>query len=167
MMRATLLAIAVLLVACGEHGSSLCPTGQACCRTSADCGQRFEQCFAPGEDVGCGACQIPPSQCTQDTECTAMGPTFICATVQCACNGEMACVAGCADSAACGEGLMCGADHRCVALACSAASPCPANFDCASGACARRPCSEDGVCDGVCVEGRCFETFGFCSAPPA
>src|SRR5262245_1129690 len=86
---------AAWLAGCGEHGSSLCTTGQECCRSREDCAQSFEQCFAPGADVGCGACQIPPTTCLQDTECTAQGPEFICATVRCACNGEMACIAGC------------------------------------------------------------------------
>jgi len=166
-MRIWCTIVIAALAACAEHGESACPAGQQCCRSSDDCAQSFEACFAPGEDIGCGACSTPTNPCQQDTECTAQGPTFICATPRCSCNGELDCIAGCADDAACGEGLTCGADHRCVALACSAASPCPANFDCESTGCVRRSCSTDGVCDGVCVEGRCFETFGFCSAPPA
>jgi len=166
-MRLSLLAIAVLMAACNEHGTMLCPVGEDCCRSSDDCSQQFEQCFAPGEDVGCGACQIPPVTCQQDTECTSNGPTFICAAARCSCNGEMTCIAGCADDTACGEGLMCAANHRCVARACSEASPCPADFDCATGACIRRTCTSDGPCDGVCVNGQCFATFGFCSPLPA
>jgi hypothetical protein len=168
-MRTSVLVVIALAGGCSEHGSSSSCSGQGCCRSSADCEQSFEMCFAPGQDIGCGACMIPSVTCQQDTECTAQGANFICTVAPCTCDASTkSCVAGCAGDAGCGEGLACGPDHRCAPRACSAASPCPTNFDCGtSGGCVRRTCTTDATCDGACVNGSCFATFGFCSAPPA
>src|SRR5262249_49188315 len=81
-MRILALAFAIAALGCNEHGSTPC-TGQNCCHTSADCKQTFEQCFEPGADIGCGACQIPPTTCQVDTECATQGPTAICSVARC------------------------------------------------------------------------------------
>jgi len=128
---------------------------------------QFEQCFAPGEDIGCGACSIPPSTCQVDAECTAMGSAFICAVARCTCNTDKSCIAGCLDDSGCGEGLTCGLEHRCVPSACSDASGCPIDFDCTSNGCIRRRCTSDDVCQGACVKGQCYPTLGFCSSLPS
>src|SRR5689334_8826863 len=132
-MRMLVIALATLGLACSEHGSSDTCSGQACCRSQADCMQSFEECFAPGQDIGCGACMIPPVTCQQDSECTAQGASFICSVARCTCDGTMSCVAGCADDSGCGEGLACAPNHRCIPRACSDTNPCPANFDCRAG----------------------------------
>ena len=128
---------------------------------------QFQECFSPGEDVGCGACMVPPNPCQNDMECKAMGSAFICGVARCTCNGELSCFAGCADDTGCGEGQMCGADHRCTARTCMDATGCPNDFDCKSSACVRRPCTSDDVCVGACVNGLCYEMLGFCSSRPA
>src|SRR5262249_37037131 len=166
-MRILALAFAIAALGCNEHGSTPC-TGQNCCHTSADCKQTFEQCFEPGADIGCGACQVPPNTCQVDTECATQGPTAICSVARCTCNGEKSCIAGCADDAGCPEGTTCGPDHRCAPMACGNPPPCPDNFDgMRTGTCIRRACTTASACTGGCVNGRCFDMLGFCSAPPA
>jgi hypothetical protein len=142
-----------------------CAQPASCCRSSSDCTQPFQQCFAPGEEFGCGACVHADPPCQTDAECAAM-PYFICAAPLCSCAGEKSCIIGCRDDADCGLGQSCGPDHRCRPRACGAQSACPENFDCTGGTCVRRSCVGDAACQGDCVNGRCYPTVGSCSAPP-
>jgi hypothetical protein len=76
-------------------------------------------------------------------------------------------VPGCASSVDCGAGQSCDlGDHRCRPSDCSENAPCPENFLCADGLCARASCTEDRDCDGFCVDGRCFDRYGTCQLPP-
>jgi hypothetical protein len=79
----------------------------------------------------------------------------------------MGCQQGCLDDTGCQLGEACGADHRCRPRTCAGPADCPLNFDCSGGACARRSCASDGVCQGACVNGRCYPTVGYCAARPA
>src|SRR5262249_41180739 len=139
-----------------------------CCRSDNDCMMQFQTCFAPGESVGCGACMVPQHPCQADAECTAQGPTAICDIGLCSCMGEKDCIAGCASDTACPEGATCGADPPCQARTCTTPGDCPANFACTSNRCVRLTCTTDAACGGgVCVQGQCYSSFGFCSAQPA
>lgn len=159
--------LAMFLGGCGTDSASHCAQAN-CCRSSSDCHQRFEQCYAPGQTIGCGACILPTSDCQSDGDCALKGANMICANAGgCACMPVLICQQGCADNAGCGEGLACGADHRCAPKTCAGAADCPQNYDCKSGACARRTCTSDDVCSGACVNGACYPTEGFCSAPAA
>lgn len=138
------------------------------CRLGEDC-KGGEQCLPPGTPAGCGACITPPSQCTNDAECAAMGASTICDPAHCACQGEKTCQVGCTSSASCGVGETCEADHRCKPSICAQQIDCPVNFICPptfNSRCERRTCKVDPECDvGYCVEGYCFDVPGNCTLP--
>jgi len=140
------------------------------CRADTDCSrQNFLYCAAPGSSVGCGICPPPGvfPTCATDADCNPDGGTQICVG---ACGGacpSKECVQGCIDDTPCSLGTHCGATHRCEALTCATNGACPANFDCVQSLCARRSCSNDGVCDGFCVTGYCYNALGLCEQPRA
>jgi len=89
------LAIALALAACG-HGAGMATTdgctGSECCRGDADCTMPFERCYAPGADVGCGACMPPEHPCQHDADCANTACTRRRCTTDAPCQG--ACVDG-------------------------------------------------------------------------
>lgn len=137
------------------------------CRDSADCLDRSESCFAPGEQ-NCGDCQTPDSPCLDDAGCDA---GFVCLPFEapCACNlGERGCVPVC-EPDGCGPEASCNVETgACEPFKCADDDTlCPLHFDCVPGSggddCVRRPCSADADCGGTpCVEGGCHEAFGVC-----
>jgi hypothetical protein len=134
---------------CGEDGA--CPGGGGL------------TCVQPGDSLGCGVCNPTAGSCTSDAECAPS----ICEPIECSCSEQRACVPGCASTADCGEGLSCDiVGHRCLPASCSENAPCPDNFICADGLCARASCTGDTDCDGFCVDGKCFDSLGTCKAPP-
>jgi hypothetical protein len=132
-----------------------------CCQEESQCQAMNGQCAAPGAPFVCGMCNPETGDCGADSDC---GNGDICEPIPCSCQGESACVAGCGTGTDCDPGLVCsgGAHPRCVPAVCSASQPCPPNFDCQVGQCARRVCSDDLLCDGYCVEGRCYDALGEC-----
>lgn len=148
-----------------------CPYSQvdatAKCSAETPCPSDGTMCFAPGESIGCGICMDPPEGTTCDGDASC-GDGQICEPVACSCSGLSTCVAGCDAATDCGLGRACatGAHPRCEAVTCDATHACPADFDCASGRCARRACTASATCDGTCVKGQCYATPGFCSYLP-
>src|SRR5215475_6762207 len=87
----------LLVAACGTNSASHC-TQASCCRSSSDCHQQFERCYAPGESIGCGACMLPMSDCQSDADCVSKGVNMICANAGgCACEPVLVCQQGFAD----------------------------------------------------------------------
>ena len=137
------------------------------CRDGADCTDRSESCFAPGEQ-NCGDCQTPDSPCLDDAGCDA---GFVCLPFEapCACNlGERGCVPVC-EPDGCGPEASCNVETgACEPFKCADDDTlCPLHFDCVPGSggddCVRHPCSADADCGGTpCVEGGCHEAFGVC-----
>ncbi|MDF1564031.1 MAG: hypothetical protein P1V51_13365 [Deltaproteobacteria bacterium] len=153
-----------------------CPQPE-CCGATADCSNAGAPCSPPGSVPSCGICDDAPGDCTSDAEC---GYFEICEPVRCSCSGARACVPGCRDPGdgcsptdpcsglvLCPTGWSCDArEHpHCVATSCAAAPDCPPDFDCSAGACERRHCQLDLDCEGVCVEGRCYASYGRCELP--
>ena len=147
-----------------------CPA-LACCRGDADCTNI--ECRTPDDPRICGICQVVDSECTSDAQCqtseAGVGAPLICQPIICACDSSAnRCVPGCSRDEECGAAEACDLLRgRCGPQACSAAAPCPADFDCTAGSCARRACTTDATCDGFCVESRCRDALGVCSPPPA
>lgn len=144
-----------------------CPT-PSCCHDDGDCTNI--SCVTPDDPPTCGICQPVTSQCATDQQCQSLaagiGAVPICEPIPCACSPANQCVPGCAVDADCDEAETCDvARGRCGAQACSVATPCPANFDCTAGSCARRSCTTDATCDGFCVEGACRAGLGVCTPP--
>lgn len=146
-----------------------CPS-QECCRQASDC--ELGGCLSPGEQVCGGACNPQPSECTTDRDCqpmpTGVGAVLVCDPVPCPCTGSPGrCVAGCTIDDDCGLGQTCDAPSgRCRARTCTAAAPCPPDFDCVGGGCQRRTCTSDVACDHFCVEGVCRgDGLGSCQLP--
>lgn len=167
--------IVVAVVACwGCGGGGQSPPcehtfdGSRCCLSSASCRNAQEFCAPPNSAVGCGACDSTPGTCVTDDDCRIVQPATICEPRQCACFPDSTvCVPGCTTDSDCGVGQSCDvATNRCDAQPCSTA-PCPDNFDCRSGRCARRACVDFADCEGFCVEGLCFEQAGECRPPAA
>jgi hypothetical protein len=127
-------------------------------------------CAAPGQFLGCGACQQPLSTCSMDGDCRADGGTMICDVAppqRCYCFGAKICQASCATTG-CTTGLICDSDGRCKAKTCTAGDQsCPTDFDCDSiGHCARRSCTTNGQCSAACVNGACYSSPGSCQTVP-
>lgn len=141
-----------------------CPSG-ICCTAEMPCASGSGTCYEPGADLGCGACNTDPGDCSTDQECRARTPGTVCDPIRCSCEGHSACTPGCTNDDACGEGQTCDlATNRCVAQACGA---CPDNFTCTAGKCARTTCTTSNDCDdGYCVDGACFGSRGTCTFPP-
>jgi hypothetical protein len=144
-----------------------CPSAD-CCREQSQCTGGI--CASPGETVCGGACNGEKSTCTDDSDCRPMaaqggvGAVLVCDPIPCSCgNGAHHCVPGCATNEDCGEGATCtAATGRCAPSTCSAEAPCPLDFDCTFGICARRTCTDDLTCDHYCVEGVCQGSLGEC-----
>ena len=136
-----------------------------CCQSQAECNAPGGVYAAPGTPNACGMCDPFPGDCAADGDCAAGS---ICEPVPCSCNGALRCVPGCAQPTDCGPGATCAAgDHpRCEPVACDAQNPCPPDFDCLAGACARRLCTSDLECDHYCVMGGCYPGYGECRMPP-
>lgn len=173
--------LALTIGACGSDGGAGGLAGDggpgSFCHTDSDCKATASYLYcSPTGQSGGGACFCDASGpvCTQDLDCQGDGgsSTMICEQGQNSCPGACStqkhCRQGCTSNAACGEGQQCGATHRCEALTCGAGSPCPQNFDCGSGICARRTCTSDAECaPGYCVVGACYSNAGMCQAPAA
>jgi hypothetical protein len=149
---------------CPELG---CP-GALCCSTQEQC-TNGTSCVPPGTQLGCGACNSMPGDCTSDAECKARDPRLICQPIQCACEDQKMCVDGCVSDDECGDAEQCDfATSRCVARQCGGDPDCPAAFRCDAGRCARATCTTDTDCDGFCVLGQCFAgARGTCEPPVA
>ena len=133
-----------------------------CCGSDGTCPGGGLLCVQPGDSLGCGVCNPAPGSCTSDGQCAPS----ICEPIECSCSAARACVPGCASTADCREGQSCDlSSHRCLPSDCSSA-PCPDNFICADGMCARASCTTDTECAGFCVDGKCFDGQGTCQAPP-
>jgi hypothetical protein len=143
------------------------------CRSYQDCrvgGSSVLTCAAPGQFLGCGACQQPPATCSVDGDCRTDGGNMICDVApaqRCYCFNAKICQAGCAASG-CATGQICDADGRCKAKTCTPGDQsCPTDFDCsAAGACARRSCTTDTPCSAACVNGACYGALGTCQLVP-
>jgi hypothetical protein len=141
------------------------PPGQ--CRTGADC-DGFLDCLAPGEPLPCGMCMDPTEiACDGDGDC---GDGQVCDVfhVGCLCWPADTCGPACVSDADCDAGERCGDTGHCDPILCTAEA-CPPLFDCgpAQQVCTRRSCDSDMPClPGVCVNGRCYEGFGGCTAYP-
>jgi Cys-rich repeat protein len=153
----------------GTGGGGLAP---GACLDFTMCMNPGEDCYAPGEPLGCGACSQAP-ECSIDADCTTSGPSFICTDPPDSCTcppmfKSQVCVQGCTSNADCGEGETCRPDHRCAPQACTSSAGCPVNFDCMGGMCQRRSCQVgQPVCDGYCVMFGCYSTPGMCFVVPA
>lgn len=151
--------------ACGEDTP---PPGS--CRTETDC-ENGQICVPPGQSAGCGMCYQPENTCTTSKDCTN---GTVCALDEspCQCNGPTyVCMPACtADS--CPAGQACTGDGTCQYLSCATgAYTCEPYTTCTSGAphngCQRWTCETDNDCSGGrCVEGQCYEDFGYCSYLP-
>jgi hypothetical protein len=144
----------------------MCPAVECaqppCCGADGACD--VFTCFPPGVSPGCGVCNPAPGDCTGDGDCTG---GQICQPIECSCTSATACVPGCVNAVDCGEAERCdAATHRCAPATCDAATPCPADFTCTAGACARATCTADRDCDHYCVAGQCYGGYGQCQAPP-
>ena len=145
-----------------------CPSAE-CCHASSDC--NAGTCVNPDEQICGGACNPEPQTCANDQACQAnaagIGGPQVCDPISCSCSGARHCVPGCVTSDDCSEGQTCTpATGRCTPSVCSAAAPCPLDFDCVAGGCQRRTCADDLVCDHFCVDGACREGLGTCQVPP-
>ena len=146
-----------------------CPSAE-CCHDSSDC--NAGSCVNPDEQTCGGACNPEPGTCQNDHDCQAppagVAGVQVCDPIPCSCNGGARhCVSGCVTTDDCSEGQTCTpATGRCTASVCSAAAPCPLDFDCVVGGCQRRTCVDDLACDRFCVEGACREGLGVCQLPP-
>lgn len=145
----------------GGGGGTVLMPGQ--CRVDADCTGPAESCLPPGVSPGCGACMNVDMPCADDMACA--GANEICEPAQCACGGEKVCKLGCLSDMECGNGQACEM-LRCVGKPCMDDTVCPMNYGCsADKRCARKPCSSDGDCQGICVQGACYDKAGTCTPP--
>jgi len=138
-----------------------------CCGDDTTC-TTPDTCLAPGQSVGCGACDSTTGDCLRDRECNVQAGE-VCDPIPCSCTNEMHCVPGCMADTDCGTAEVCDTDlHRCRGKACTVDTDCPANFGCdGTGACARKACTTDTDCDGFCVDKQCYDAQGVCPPPAA
>lgn len=156
--------------------AALCRSGQCVvCQTDEDCSAELPRCGS--QDVGFGSSFMTCLECATDDDCSAgrprcvyvdsVGPSCVecfntsdCETGICS---NHACVPGCSSDDDCPDPATgCSDRARCEAIDCSSNGVCPPNTSCASDVCARRPCSVDSDCEGVCVNGSCYESYGTC-----
>jgi hypothetical protein len=146
------------------------------CSTNADCGNGFLlTCRAPGEFLGCGACQQGKSNCAADAECGAdagtSGGKVICdlaPSTSCFCPGTRICVTGCREKSDCPSGQSCNSTHHCQTSCVPGDATCPVDFSCGTdGFCRRTSCTSDAGCSSACVKGSCYGTRGICDYTPA
>ena len=142
------------------------------CHAGKECGDNGAYCLSPGASQGCGMCMDPEqgfvTTCADDAACQKTDPNSIClqsTIADCLCSSAMLCKPGCTSNASCAEGEVCQDDKHCAAAPCSEATPCPANFSCTGGACARMTCTANAECAGYCVNGQCYATAGMCTFP--
>lgn len=155
------------MCSCMDNGFMAC-TKIGCligCTSEMSCEDNWSMCWAPGQQLPCGACFMPENTCNSDTAC---GPGMICTedTSGCLCESANTCSPACSSAADCEEGESCYDDGHCKPTACTSTNDCPINFDCADGGCKRRACSASTECWGFCVNGRCYTESGYCSPPP-
>jgi hypothetical protein len=148
-----------------SSSSSSGALGPGDCRTSADCDPNGGTCYSPGAPTPCGICYEPPVPCMNDTECAMQDPTTICNPPQCSCGGSE-CMPGCMSDGDCKAWEYCSPGHRCLPDTCSSNADCPTNFECATMACARKSCTSDADCNGLCVNSECHDMAGHCMLPP-
>lgn len=140
------------------------PKGQ--CRSSEDCDGYFF-CISPGESLPCGMCMDPSEiACEADEDC---GEGQVCGDFQagCLCWPADVCGPACSSAADCDAGEQCGASGHCEPIPCPGA--CPEHFGCnaTTGHCARLACDNDLDClPGHCVNGGCYDSFGYCGSYP-
>ncbi len=147
--------------------------GGGTCRTHDDC-VRPARCSAPhrslnaeaschlyvtepsSEGPACGAdVNCPPQQrCYRAAPSGVWSPPVCCAPP------------GCETDEVCGEGNQCDENGHCVPISCAADDECPTVFECSSGRCSRRTCSDDSTCgSGFCVFRVCRSQLGTCRQP--
>src|SRR5215813_11980588 len=144
------LVVAFGLFACGggHPGSSTVEcehtlsADSRCCTAQSDCPQDggIEMCAPPGTPLGCGVCNMDPSDCGADADCKSREPTSICQPVTCSCDAVSAkrCTAGCTVNTMCGDGESCDiTTNRCVAKACTTTGQCRLPFIRAPTGCSR------------------------------
>ncbi len=148
--------------------------GDGQCTTEQACKSSTGMCKSPGASFGCGICFPGPSTCQASADCQ---PGEVCKAKACSCDGANACQPGCKSDAECDQsaiGQVCGADGECKPVACKTVNQdadCPTDFECllgTSGAamCMRKGCSASSQCQGVCVNGSCYDQPGTCGFPP-
>lgn len=155
----------------GDLEEEMLPEGR--CRTPADC-LDMEDCFYPGQQIGCGPCMEPENTCEADEECQNMDPDdgpWICSMSEiddCLCESAMICKTGCTTETDCPPAFECDENHHCRRLSCDIDGDCPANFICPqSGKCHRISCTDDLDCpDAFCVSYGCYEQLGSCGTYP-
>ena len=145
------------------------------CSTYQDCGSNSAlTCRAPGEFLGCGACQQGKSSCSTDTDCAtdagASGGKLICYTApsaNCFCTSTSICQVGCRAKSDCPSDQDCNVRHQCQTTCVPGDGTCPADFSCGSdGFCGRTSCTSDAACSEACVKGSCYSTSGSCEYLP-
>lgn len=177
------LAMTVLVVSsCGRSAPVASPENavsnsprdeQATCRSNDDC-LRPARCSVPRDSLaseaschlyvtgpssevpGCGAdVDCPPQQrCYRSAPSGVWSPPVCCAPP------------GCQSDRVCGEGNRCDENGHCVPISCTTDDECPTVFQCSSGLCSRRTCSDDSACSsGFCVFRVCRTQLGTCRQP--
>lgn len=149
----------LVLVACAD-GSPTTDVGG--CRSTDDCGEAGEYCFAPGEP-NCPVLQAcDGTTCPTGQLCLPADPAFdTCAT--------SVCRDGCAEDGDCRAGVeTCDvASGACRPVSCDAGFACGTHEACVPGApvhgCVRDTCADDAACaGGACVKGACYDAPGTC-----
>lgn len=158
----------------GGGAGSAAPGPGTPCSNNQDCGSAFAlMCRAPGEFLGCGACQRGTSSCASDTDCAPDGGTsskLICdpaPSTSCFCQVTRICLTGCRGKGDCPSGQDCNSAHQCQNTCVAGDGTCPVDFSCGTdGFCRRTPCTSDADCAVACVKGRCYSTRGACDYTP-
>ena len=156
-------------------GGGRAPMPGTPCSTNQDCGSNFAlTCRAPGEFLGCGACQPIRSNCSTDPDCAAdagtSGGTQICYTAPstyCFCRNTPICQTGCRTKSDCPSAQDCNSRRQCQNTCVPGDGTCSVDFSCGSdGFCGRTSCTSDAACSGACVKGSCYSTRGSCEYLP-
>ncbi len=147
------------------------------CRSQSDCGPAptLLYCRAPGDPLGCGACQQGRSTCASDTDCIpdggGTGAKRICdiaPSTDCYCTAIKRCVLGCRTNTDCGSGQGCNAQHTCQPTCVPGDGSCTVDDECgAGGFCQQKACTTDAECSAACVNGKCYGGPGQCQPPVA
>jgi len=124
------------------------------CGASEDCSCVQGECSGSELDP-CGLTAHP--LCLDSAQCST--------NIGCDVDCEQACgqCTTCAADKDCFTAQVCDAtSHTCVPQPCQTDGECPTNFTCAQGSCARKTCSQDSDCQGVCTHGFCVSKLGTC-----